>query len=88
MDKRAKLQSIEGTLKNLCLQLGVVEAAHTHVDNQKRRQKLLKLAIKALRELDEGGAALSMEEPSLGGGLDAAADALSRRMGWTPGVPQ
>jgi hypothetical protein len=67
LDTAGKLQSIEGTLKDLCLKLGVVEAQHIDGSPDERRRKLLKLAIGALRQLDGGSdtAAMSLAGDNL-----------------------
>jgi hypothetical protein len=85
LDTKGKLASIEGTLKDLLIKLGVVEAQNLgENDNDKRRRKLLKLTLKALRELDsDSGAAMSLDTP-LSDSQEAAVAALSRRMGVLP----
>jgi hypothetical protein len=78
LDTKGKLRSIEGVLKDTCLKLGVTEAQHIHGEGDDRRRKLLKLTIRALRDLDDsGGAALSMDSgPSLGDAQERAVAAL------------
>jgi hypothetical protein len=56
MDNRQKLQSIEGTMQDLCLKLSVLEARHLRWDNTEDRQRqLAQLVIKSLTKLLDGG---------------------------------
>lgn len=59
-DTAGLLASVEGVLKDILLKLGVREASHVDdLDNDKRRKKLLKLTIAALKDLESGKAPAS-----------------------------
>jgi esterase/lipase superfamily enzyme len=59
------LRSAEGVLKDLLLKIGVTDAAHVHDrDSYTRSRKLLKMALRELRKLDEDLGAFTTPEPA------------------------
>ena len=85
LDKRGKLASVEGVLTDLLLKLEVTEAQRlVEKDPEKRRRKLVKMALRELRKLDEGDDDAAMSLDGFSDGQQAAVLALQRRMG----VPQ
>lgn len=95
LDVPGMLQSIEPTLGNLLLQLGILESQHLGtLDPDTRRRKLVKLAITALQKLASGKDTADARTKDLLGGdssqamslqdlaeEDRAANALGHRMG-------
>ena len=73
MSLSAKLGSIEGQMKDICLRAGYAEEVRQLTqagDRDACRRKLLRLCLKALKSLDERSAALSLESVQAPGGGD------------------
>lgn len=78
------LQVCEGQMGSLLAALHVEEANHlTDLDGDARREKLAQLCIRELKKLLNSQAALSLSVQE--SAYDAAADALSARMGYHAG---
>lgn len=78
LDARGMRQKVEPTLGNLLLQLGVLETQHMgNLDPDERRKKLVKLAIKALGKLADGGDTTDKHHKELLKGSYANGSAMS-----------
>ena len=92
LDNVGKLRSAEACLKDLCLKIGLTDAAHVHGDStEERSRELIRLLLPALKSLLGGrGAAMSLEDEALESSAlseeDRLINAQSHRMG-VRGIP-
>lgn len=78
-----QLQTIEPHMQDILMALRIATGQHlVGLTDEARRRKLAKLVRDELNRLLDGGAAMSMDGPSLETpAMDRAADILTHRMG-------